>query len=178
MKKVPILVMAVALVVGLLSLFLVAQQPAQTSPSKAFKLGVGMNLSTTASGSSALTLIGAGEYLIDSWEIYADTGIAWEGVGNGFVVSFPVGGVLLYNYRLEALGQDVQIGPGIGCTLTYNQSPAGFGLTIGSYLLSLQAKWETKLDNLALFIKGGPFVALPIENKDFGLLLEGGIWLW
>lgn len=179
MKKVWVVAMVLVVSVGLLVLPLMAQQPAQTASNKAFKLGVGMNLNVDLLGNSAFALIGAGEYsLTNNWAIYADTGIAWQGVEDGFLMTFPVGGVLFYNYKLEAFGQDIQIGPGVGLTVVYNASQAGWGLTFTDYLISLQAKWEAKVDNLLVFIKGGPFVILPIENKDFGLLLEGGIWLW
>ena len=177
MKRALVLVISMILalvLVGAVSQPLLAQET-QTASNQIFRLGTGMGLNMGLSGASYLALSGMGEFSLPNKSLYTSANIVWEGVDNGFVIAFPIEETF-FLYKVDFLGQEIQIGPGLGFTMTYNTSSGGFGFTLGDYLISLQGKWEVQVDKLPVFFKGGPFML--IGSRIFGLTLQIGVWLW
>ena len=177
MKRALVLTMSMILalvIVGVVSQPLLAQE-AQTASNKIFRLGTGVGLNMELSGASYLAFSGMGEFSFQEKSLYTSANIVWEAMDNGFIVVCPIEETF-FLYKIDFLGQKVQLGPGLGFTIMYNTSSEGFAFTLGDYLLSLQAKWEMQVNGFPVFFKGGPFML--IGPRTFGLMLQIGVWLW
>lgn len=178
MKKLVMLLAAVGLLVGLVSMPLIAQEEAPQTGADKVDLGVGLKLS------GLNYLVGTAELpLAKEIVLYASFGIAgypqgeYPRIGMTWAAPFDV---IWFWDEIEFLGRTFLWGPGVGLTLfwlTSPELPPGVTVSFANFsLLPVQIKWEGKVDDYSIFLRGGPFVTL--GQGAFGLTIEGGIWLF